>query len=180
MTDSQFIKIAIKLFSIIGVNTNKSRIKDFLLKHPDYPNIKSFTSLLSKFQVKSKIGKINSEKLIKLNPFFLAQILNEGFVIISSINSSMIKYYSSINGWVTESFEDFNKKWNGIVILLNYKENENKIKLINENTLKYFRYSLLLILFFSFFLLNSGKFQDYSIFFFTKLLGFLMLSLIHI
>ncbi len=179
--NDQLIQIAKKIFQYIELDIPNLQIKELLLKHPDYPNVKALSSLFSMFKIKNKIGKLEINQLIKLQPFFLAQVFNEGFVIVKDLNSRKISYYSNFSGNVKEDISEFNKKWNGIVILLDYSSLEIKKKdRVKKNKEVIFknRLILLFISIFLFLLLTKPTVSFFSVLLITKFSGLLISSLI--
>ena len=90
--------------------------KDFLLKRKDYPKITSVIDFFTFIDVDSKVLKIKKNQLQKLNSIFFAVTLDFGLVLITKIRNNQIKYYT-FKGWKKENIDEFNKKWNGIIII---------------------------------------------------------------
>lgn len=117
-----FLKISKKMFDLQGMDISKKNIRPILFKNPDYPNISSLISVFAYYGVESKLGKINLKGLVKQVDYFYAFLVDEGFVIVSKINEQTIEYYSTQAGWVSTDLKLFEKKWSGVILLMDFSK----------------------------------------------------------
>jgi len=135
--EQELVKLVNTLLKLIGRKSSLNEIREILLKNPLFPNIGAFTSLLSELNINNKIGRININQINQLEPHFVAQLFNEGLVIVSQITDHKIKYYNAKNGWVEGNLDEFNRSWNGIVVLFDTskpKKEKNKKRIMNLRT----------------------------------------------
>lgn len=157
-----FLEISKKMFHLQGIEISKREIRPILLKNPDYPNISSLVAVFAHYGVESKLGKISLKGLIHQKDYFYAFLVDEGFVIVSKVNEQTIDYYSTKAGWISTELKLFQRKWSGVILLLDFS-NCNLIKktggLLDKRNVK-FKHVIFIFSFFLALLMGIGVKQE--------------------
>ena len=173
--------IASVLFELIkklNLKVTYSSIENIVLQQPEFPYITAITNTLKYFGINNKVVKVEKETLDSLELPCLALTSFDETYMITNVNDRLIEYYSPSKGWVKAKKEDFYKKWNNFLILVDTDAvvEEDKFKSIFRiellNKLKIIALFLItfLLLLFVFLYLDSSLFKIY---FSVKIIGFL-------
>lgn len=134
-----------KLFRLLGVRITYSSIKDKLLQHPKYPSLFSLTSTLGNLGLENKAVRIKKEQLGQLETPFLAISTLTDDVIVKAVHDGTIEYSTPKKGMVSSSIADFEKMWDGLVILVDTSaklEEKGYTKKRNLERLRYLKFPL--------------------------------------
>jgi ABC-type bacteriocin/lantibiotic exporter with double-glycine peptidase domain len=112
----------------IGAKVSEETVEETLKNHPDYPSLLATSDALNEWNVENVAVKITPEQLLEIPTPFLAYLNSNGgiFALIKSIKNNKIEWIHTIKGTQRESIEDFNKNWNGVVLIA--EANENSIE----------------------------------------------------
>lgn len=125
------------LLKLLGVSVSKTSIKEKLSLHPDYPSLLSISDALSSWKIENKTARITKDNLHKLKVPFLTpvdilpednkqtngntsdKIAEKLFVVVKHITPDTVTYSEThgSNRWTTVSKNNFDKIWNGIVLV---------------------------------------------------------------
>ena len=111
------------LMHLIGVKITASSINR-IVHHPDYPGLTSLSDSLSDWRVDNMGVKLNLEQLQEIPLPAIAHLnkYNGYFVVLSKIENDSLQYLDPETGWVSETFNDFEKKWSGVALLVSANE----------------------------------------------------------
>ncbi|MFM9837911.1 MAG: cysteine peptidase family C39 domain-containing protein [Cyclobacteriaceae bacterium] len=120
------------LISLLNIAVSVNAIKTIKL-HPDYPNLLSISYFLSNWNVENLSVKIASLQ-IKEIPFPAIAHLHKNnghFVVLQKFEDELLQYIDSEVGVIKESLHEFEKKWTGVVLLVqaNEKSGEENYRL---------------------------------------------------
>jgi uncharacterized membrane protein len=151
----------------LNIKISKSGLKK-IIWHPSYPSVVCFLDTLDEFKVKNQVVKLHSNQLKELELPAIAlckENEDEYFVLLKDISETNIIYFDTEKGNIKENLESFQKKWDGLILLLsidedsgepNYVEKKRKEFLTNIET--YLSYAFLLVII----LLTSTTFLNFS------------------
>ncbi len=124
----------------LSVKVTDTTLENALISHPDYPSLLSISDVLSDYGVTNVSFKANFEKLEKTPTPFITQIKGEEgqesfYTITRSFTSNGLSYYNpERHRWEDIGKENFEKKWQGIVLLADVEEKRDE-----ENYIKKYR-----------------------------------------
>jgi uncharacterized membrane protein len=96
---------------------------DSVKTHPKYPSMLSLSESLNEWNIETMGVKISKEQLSETPLPSIAYLEPEGiFVALTEHNDDNVKYLDSSRGEITESIEEFTKKWRGIMLLVQANE----------------------------------------------------------
>lgn len=122
--------IVIKWNTLADIKISKSRFRNKIEEHPQFPYLLSITDTLDHFKIPHAVLQIENKdfELIKKIPLpFLAYRLHEGdnaFVVVSNFEDSKVVFHHPDKGKQREKWHKFSKAWTGISIV---KTSTNKI-----------------------------------------------------
>lgn len=102
-------------------------IEKELKSHFQYPGFQSISDTFHNWLIPNKVFRIDSERIHKA--VFPAIAYFEGtnsFVLIIAYENNNVRYINSSVGWVTETLDNFNKKWNGVLLMAQKQENSGE------------------------------------------------------
>lgn len=181
------------LFQKLEVKVSNKGLKEALDEQRDSKgSIIGIKEVLNKFEVESKIYRLEYNDLLGIDCPFLAHIEDNfvpKFVVITEISSDAISYFDSVKEHKTESVTYFLSKWSGVILvpLTSQESGEpeyEKIKLEEnrEDLLKIgFVFLVLLCLFLIIYRIDNlynDHFVFWFAFFMNKALGFIVSLLI--
>lgn len=124
---------ALLLAKLLKFNITSSTIKREIIEHPDYPSLLSTGDVFGNYGFENLTVRFPPEKEIYDIPTpFITQINsqtnhNNYFTVVSKAKSDSVSYFDfDSNKWFKESHKDFRKKWSGIALLVEKKENSGE------------------------------------------------------
>jgi protein-disulfide isomerase/uncharacterized membrane protein len=132
------VKATICFLKQLKVKVNSRTVNETLQNHPDWPGLLCITDSLKKWDIPNAAGKIEVDKIDELPIPFAAYTNNRenALAIITNVSDTRVQVYQkNYNNPITESKEDFFKKWNGVYLIAepnkhsgeaNYKANKRK------------------------------------------------------
>jgi protein-disulfide isomerase/uncharacterized membrane protein len=132
------VKATICFLKQLKVKVNSTTVNETLQNHPDWPGLLCITDSLKKWDIPNGAGKIEIDKIDELPTPFAAYTNNRenALAIITNVSDTRVQVYQkNYNNPITESKEDFFKKWNGVYLIAepnkhsgeaNYKANKRK------------------------------------------------------
>ena len=179
--DRSLIAITQKAFHLLKLKVTKRTVEDSLLSHPGYPNLASFSHLLTRLQIDYQAIKINEEQLSELALPFFAHLPKYGLVFVNSIDRHTIKYITGISGRISENKQTFCKKWSGIIFTVDtggaVSEDHYQIKAAIEK-LRSYRLLICIILASLLLVLSGIKLGTNALFLTTKVAGLTICSML--
>lgn len=132
------IQSLLKILGIKATDTLIASVKNL----PDYPSIKSISNFLKDINCNNLVVKLSLEQLPKIPLPAIAHLTknNGHFVVLTEVTANSISYIDSEIGLVKEDFDEFQKKWTGVALLIkatersgqaNYKQ-ERKIEKVGR------------------------------------------------
>lgn len=97
----------------------------FLESHSSYPSLRSIVECFEEWQFQCTAATATLDQLEELNEFFIAflSLPDNAFVFVIKAESDRIIYLDSQLQVVTESLEDFDKKWAKVVFIAEMESN---------------------------------------------------------
>lgn len=125
--------------------------------HPSYPGIEALSEGLSEWNIQNMTVRLNSVQLSEIPYPAIAHLFknNGHFVVLQKMENGQIEYVDSQVGFISESIIEFEKKWTGIVLLVEttnesgeprYKENRKSEVLKKIRQSGFFALSALLMI----------------------------------
>ncbi len=116
--------------------TNES-LHEFLLKHPQYPNMVSVVDVLNEWNIKHYALKLSVDEMSEMEIPFIAHVKDNGgqFIFINKIKNGTVYYQLESKKRKQLSLKEFEEKVSGAVIIIdpdnkgyesNYKEKYEK------------------------------------------------------
>jgi thiol-disulfide isomerase/thioredoxin len=124
------VKATICFLKQLKVSVNNSTVNETLQNHPDWPGLLCITDSLNKWNIPNGVGKIAVDKIDELPVPFAAYTLDSEspLVIVTQINSEAIQLYQKdYNKPITQTKEDFIKKWNGVYLIAEPNEHSGEV-----------------------------------------------------
>jgi protein-disulfide isomerase/uncharacterized membrane protein len=100
----------------LNVPINDSTIQATLDDHPDYPSPLAFCDALTEWKIDNMGVQLEPAELLEIDLPALTK-KRSGYVMLSKIDEQQVHYLDMTKGWVTDTFEEFSKHWDGITIL---------------------------------------------------------------
>lgn len=94
-------------------------LSDTLEQHPDYPSLLSLGDTLDRYHIENAALRIDAEQLALLQVPYIAHLRTHGgtFVLVESATDETFIYRNEKGKRITETREDFLKKWSGVVFI---------------------------------------------------------------
>ncbi len=92
--------------------------------HPDYPSLSSISDFLNELNIESLAIKASIAQLKEI-PYPAISHLHKSngrFVVLQKLENELLQYIDPEIGIVKESIQDFEKKWTGVVLLVQANE----------------------------------------------------------
>ncbi len=124
------VKASISFLRLLKVKVNNTTVNETLQNHPDWPTLLCVSDALNKWNIPNGAGKIDAHKIDELPVPFIANTRNSEnpLAIVTEITDTTIQYLQkNYNTPVTESREDFLKKWDGVYLIAEPKEDSGEI-----------------------------------------------------
>lgn len=118
-THEPTVKATIAFLKCLKVKVNQATVNNTLQNHPDWPSLLCVSDSLQKWNVPNAAGKLNVSDIDQLPVPFMAEILKREttLVTVASIAENNISYTGNGKGTITETRENFLKKWTGVYLL---------------------------------------------------------------
>ncbi|WP_028668510.1 vitamin K epoxide reductase family protein [Runella zeae] len=113
-----------------GVKVTAKSVKEQLFLHPDFPSILSFSDTLHEWKIPNVAARVFREQLVEIPLPAVAYLEIKGgcFAPIRNVTATEIEWLDTQKGWQKEPLEDFYRKWNHVVLLLEPNENSQEAK----------------------------------------------------
>ncbi|NJO89586.1 MAG: hypothetical protein HC831_12025, partial [Chloroflexia bacterium] len=172
--------------NLLKVKVNKSTFTRLVIHHPEFPGYNAISDFLTELNIENLTFSATVDELKDYPKPQLVQFTKNGgdFAIITEANNGSVKYLYN-NKEITEPVDNFNEKWNNIVLLAekgNHSGESNYIqnrKLAFLNKFRIASIFLLLVFLISFQLFGisgGGNLNFYTIIaiLFTKAIGLIV------
>jgi uncharacterized membrane protein len=119
---SAYASIAI-LVSDLNLRISKSALQQ-IEQHPAYPSLSSISDTLTDWQIENLAINSSIEQLKEIPYPAIAHLYkNSGhFVVLQKLEGDFLQYIDPEIGVVKESLQNFEKKWTGVVLLVQAKK----------------------------------------------------------
>lgn len=124
------VRATIAFLKLINVRVNNTTVNETLQNHPDWPSMLCITDSLSKWKIPNGAGKIDVTDIDQLPTPFIAYTYEREtpLAIVTQVTGANVlvrqKNYSNL---ITETREEFFKKWNGVYLLAESNEHSGEI-----------------------------------------------------
>lgn len=122
-------KATIQYLKQLKVKVNRATVNETLQNHPDWPTLLCISDSLNKWNIPNAAGKMYVNKIDELPTPFIAYINNRETplaVITSMTDTTVWGYQKKYHKPVAEPKEDFLKKWKGVFLIAEQKENSGE------------------------------------------------------
>lgn len=94
-------------------------LRDTLEQHPDYPSLLSLGDTLDRYHIENAALRIDAEQLALLQVPYIAHLRTHGgtFVLVERATDETFIYRNEKGKRITETRQDFLKKWSGVVFI---------------------------------------------------------------
>jgi ABC-type bacteriocin/lantibiotic exporter with double-glycine peptidase domain len=108
------------LLTLMGVNIRAKALTDLLVSSRDFPSLASIVETLEMLKIKNLPVSLKEEQLQEIPLPAIAQLTIDGdiFVPVRKIDKQIVEWCHEKKGWQREPLTEFNKKWNGILLLV--------------------------------------------------------------
>ncbi|AXE18107.1 hypothetical protein DR864_10345 [Runella rosea] len=131
-TEKNAIDALTYIVETTGVKVTAKSVKESLYLHPDFPSMLAFSDVLREWNIPTVAARVFREQLVEIPLPAIAYLEIKGgyFAPIRNVSSTEIQWLDTQKGWQKEPLEEFYKKWNNVVLLLepNEKSQEAKYK----------------------------------------------------
>lgn len=121
----------------IGAKVTEETVEETLKNHPNYPSLLAVSDALNEWDVENLAIRITTEQILEIPTPFLVHLQSDNgiFAVVKSIENNKIKWQHTEKGIQNESFDEFNEKWDGVVLMAeanekskekNYAQNHQK------------------------------------------------------
>jgi len=116
------------IVEITGVKVTAKSVKEQLYLHPDFPSMLAFSDVLREWNIPAIATRVFREQLVEIPLPAMAYLEIKGgyFAPIQKVSSTEIEWLDTQEGWKKEPLEEFYKKWNHVVLLLEPHENSQE------------------------------------------------------
>lgn len=99
-------------------------VKEQLYLHPDFPSLLAMSDVLTEWKVPNLATRIFREQLtdIPLPAMAYLEVNGGYFAPIRKVAAGQVEWLDTNRGWQTDSVDEFSRKWNHIVLLLEPNE----------------------------------------------------------
>lgn len=113
------------IINSLKIRVTTKTLKETLYLNPSFPSLLSLSDVLKDWGVNNLATRIHYEDLINIPLPAIAYVnVNGGiFAPIRNVTETEIEWRDNQEKWKTESIEEFNNKWDNIVLLFEPKEN---------------------------------------------------------
>lgn len=168
------VKAAINFLRLLEVRVNDATVNEILQNHPDWPSLLCISDSLNKWNIPNGAGKIDPTQIDQLPTPFIAYTNDREtpLAIVSQVtDTSLTIFQKKYDTLITETKEDFLKKWNGIYLIAESTEHSGepqyeliKRKAIINSLLPFSTLTVILILSFLFLNKTIGTISNLSSF----------------
>ena len=111
-----------------GVKVTAKSVKEQLYLHPDFPSMLAFSDVLREWNIPTVAARVFREQLVEIPLPAIAYLEIKGgyFAPIRKVSSQEIEWLDTQKGWQKEPLEEFYRKWNHVVLLLEPHENSQE------------------------------------------------------
>jgi uncharacterized membrane protein len=108
------------VINTLGLKITTKTVKEQLYLHPDFPSVLSFSDVLNSWNVPNLTARVLREQLAEIPLPAIAYLeVNGGrFAPIRKVSTERIEWLDTQKGWMDETLEDFYRKWNHVVLML--------------------------------------------------------------
>jgi len=94
-------------------------LRNTLEQHPDYPSLLSLGDTLDRYHIENAALRIDAEQLALLQVPYIAHLRTHGgtFVLVERATDETFIYRNEKGKRITETREDFLKRWSGVVFI---------------------------------------------------------------
>lgn len=112
----------------LRIRVTNSTIKEFLLKHPHYPSLKSVCDVLNKWNIENYALNLDMDEIRALEMPFIAHLKDGGgqLAFVEKIENGEVRYTVSKQKRIKEDFVKFSEKLSGAVIVMQAGENSGE------------------------------------------------------
>jgi len=113
----------VNLIEILNLNISNSTLSQ-IEQHPDYPSLSSMSETLTDWKIENLAVKSSIEQLKEIPYPSIAHLdKNNGhFVVLQELKDDVLTYIDPEIGLVKESLNNFEKKWTGVLLLVQPNE----------------------------------------------------------
>ena len=150
------VKATISFLRLLNVKVNDTTVNDTLQNHPDWPGLLCISDSLNNWNIPNGAGKIDVNKIDELPHPFMANTYNAEIpiAIVTEITTTTVQsYQKNYNTLITESRENFYKKWYGVYLIAEPDEHFiepnfkiNKRNAVNNSAIPFAAIFLLIII----------------------------------
>ena len=118
---------ASNLIRLLNVNVSVNSIRE-IIRHPEYPSISSISNYLSNWRINNITINSTLTQLKEIPYPAIAHLhRNNGhFVILKKLEQNQLTYIDPELGEKVESLYEFEKKWSGVVLLVEANKNSGE------------------------------------------------------
>ncbi len=119
------VKATISFLKRLGVKVNNATVNETLQNHPDWPSLLCINDSLNKWNIPNGAGKTDPEKIDELPTPFIAYTNDREnpLAIVTKLTDITVEgYQKNYQKSFVEKKEDFIKKWNGVYLIAEPKE----------------------------------------------------------
>jgi uncharacterized membrane protein len=111
------------------VKVSSIGLKEDMVMHPDFPSMTSVSDALKEWQVPNMAVRLQAAQLKEIPLPSLVYLNLRGGILatIKSVTNDTVEWLDTKRGWQKESLLDFEKKWNGVTLLLEPNEKSGEV-----------------------------------------------------
>jgi hypothetical protein len=124
-SEKNAISVVGYIINSLKIKVTTKTLKETLYLNPNFPSLLSLSDVMKDWGVNNLATRIHYEDLINIPLPAIAYINIYGgiFAPIRNVTETSIEWRDHRKKWKTETIEEFNSKWNNVVLLFEPKEN---------------------------------------------------------
>lgn len=113
------VAVLSELFELLSLKVNQSTL-DAVRKHSSYPSLSALSDALSDFGVDNISINTSLSQLQEIPYPAIAHLHKNGghFVVLEKLRNDLLHYIDPEKGLIIESINEFEKKWTGVLLLV--------------------------------------------------------------
>ena len=133
-SEKNAISVVDYIINSLKIKVTTKTLKETLYLNPNFPSLLSLSDVLKDWGVNNLATRIHYEDLINIPLPAIAYInVNGGiFAPIRNVTETSIEWRDNQEKWKTETIEEFNSKWDNVVLLFELKENAGEKNYIDK------------------------------------------------
>ena len=124
------VKATLTFLKLLKLKVNGTTLNETLQNHPEWPSLLCITDTLEKWHIPNGAGRTIPGNIDELPVPFIASLNNDmsnPIAVVSRVTHTTVElYHKNYNTPITESKDDFKRRWSGIYLIAEPDENSGE------------------------------------------------------